>query len=65
VAIPQCESSTIGSSPGNAASRLNPAQAALEHIDDLDVADSLAFLIEHTREALKNLEGVAARESRA
>ena len=48
---------TVG--PWNAASRLNPAQAALDHIDDADVADSLAFMIEHTREALKNLERTA------
>jgi hypothetical protein len=42
--------------PWNAASRLNPAQAALDHIDDADVAEPLAFVIEHTREALENLE---------
>ena len=46
--------------PWNAASRLNPAQAALDHIDDADVAESLAFMIEHTRAALKNLERVTA-----
>ena len=49
---------TVG--PWNAASRLNPAQAALDHIDDADVAESLAFLIEHTRLALKNLERSAS-----
>jgi hypothetical protein len=43
----------------NAASRLNPARAALDHIDEPAVAESLAFMIEHTRTALKNLEGVA------
>jgi hypothetical protein len=42
--------------PWNAASRLNPARAALDHIDDADVAESLTFTIEHTRLALKNLE---------
>ena len=46
--------------PWNAVSRLNPARAALDHIEDVDVADSLAFTIEHTREALKNLERAAA-----
>jgi hypothetical protein len=45
--------------PWNAASRLNPARAALDHIDDADVADSLAFTREHTRDALKNLERAA------
>ena len=45
--------------PWNAASRLNPARAALDHIDDADVAESLAFMIEHTQEALKNLERTA------
>ncbi len=50
--------------PWSAESRLNPAQAALDHIDEADVADSLAFVVEHTRDALKNLERtttVAAR----
>lgn len=42
--------------PWSAVSRLNPARAALDHIDDADVAESLAFMIDHTREALKNLE---------
>jgi hypothetical protein len=46
--------------PWSAASRLNPAQAALDHIDDAHVAESLAFMIEHTRAALKNLERVTA-----
>ena len=41
--------------PWTAATRLNPARAALDHIDDADVAESLAFMIEHTRDALKNL----------
>jgi hypothetical protein len=45
--------------PWNAASRLNPARAALDHIDDADVAESLAFMIEHTRDALENLERAA------
>jgi hypothetical protein len=42
--------------PWNASSRLNPARAALDHIDDPDVAESLAFMIEHTGAALRNLE---------
>ena len=49
---------TVG--PWNAASRLNPARAALDHIDDVDVAESLAFTIEHTRAALENLARAAA-----
>ena len=49
---------TVG--PWNAASRLNPARAALDHIDDAGVAESLAFTIEHTRAALKNLERITA-----
>ena len=48
---------TVG--PWSLASRLNPARAALDHIDDADVAESLAFVIEHTREALANLERAA------
>ena len=50
--------------PWSAATRLNPAQAALEHIDDPDVAESLAFTKEHMQAALRNLERVAAVESR-
>ena len=50
--------------PWSAASRLNPAQAAPDHIDDEDVAESLAFIKEHTQAALENLERVAAVESR-
>ena len=46
--------------PWSAASRLNPAQAAREHIDDADVAESLAFTKEHTQAALENLERAAA-----
>ena len=53
---------TVG--PWNASSRLNPARAAFDHIDDADVADSLAFLMEHTRDALKNLERAASAPSR-
>jgi hypothetical protein len=51
--------------PWNAASRLNPAGAALDHIDDADVTESLASMIEHTREALKNLERTATVDARA
>jgi len=42
--------------PWTTATRLNPARAALDHLDDADVAESLSFMIEHTRDALKNLE---------
>jgi hypothetical protein len=50
--------------PWNALSRLNPARATFDHIDDADVADSLAFVIQHTQGALKNLERAAAVASR-
>jgi hypothetical protein len=46
--------------PWDAASRLNPARNVLEHVDDTGVAASLAFVLEHTREALKNLARAAA-----
>jgi hypothetical protein len=48
--------------PWSAASRLNPGQAALEHTDDPDVAESRAFVAEHLPAALSNLE--IAAESR-
>jgi hypothetical protein len=48
--------------PWTAESRLNPARAALDHIGEPDVGDSLAFMIEHTRDALENL-GRRATES--
>jgi hypothetical protein len=51
--------------PWNATSRLNPARAALDHINNADVANSLTLIIEHTREALTNLERAAARKDRA
>jgi cation diffusion facilitator CzcD-associated flavoprotein CzcO len=51
--------------PWNAATRLNPAGALLEHIDEPDVADSLTAVIEHTREALENLQRVAAASEAA
>lgn len=35
------------------------ANSALDHIDDADVADSPAFMREHTRDALENLERTA------
>lgn len=41
--------------PWTAATRLNPARAMLDHIDEPEVSDSLAFVIEHTRGALANL----------
>jgi hypothetical protein len=46
--------------PWSTATRLNPARAALDHIDAADVAESLAFMIEHTHDALKNLERTTA-----
>jgi hypothetical protein len=46
--------------PWDATSRLNPARAAFDHLDDPDVAESLAFMGEHTRHALENLERAAA-----
>lgn len=46
--------------PWSAATRLNPSRAVLEHVDEPGVADSLAFVIEHTRDALENLARVAA-----
>ena len=46
--------------PWSAASRLNPAQAASDHMDDADVVESLAFTKEHTQAALENLERVTA-----
>jgi hypothetical protein len=49
---------TVG--PWNAATRLNPTRAVLDHIDDADVAESLTFTIEHTREALENLRRITA-----
>lgn len=49
----------------NMASRLNPARAALDHIDQSDVAESLSFLIEHTRTAVANLENTTANTERA
>jgi hypothetical protein len=50
--------------PWSAASRLNPGQAALDHLDDPDVAESLAFTKEHLQAALTNLERAAAVEGR-
>jgi hypothetical protein len=46
--------------PWSATSRLNPACAAPDHMDEADVVESLAYIVEHTRAALKNLERVAA-----
>ena len=50
--------------PWSTASRLNPARAAFDHLDDTDVAESLAFMIEHTRHALENLRRVTAARAR-
>jgi hypothetical protein len=61
--VARARDETVG--PWLATSRLNPARAALDHIDEPDVSDSLAFVIEHTREALANLERVAAVQSTA
>ena len=41
--------------PWSARSRLNPARAAPDHIHEADVAESLAFMTKHTRDALENL----------
>jgi hypothetical protein len=60
-AVARAEDEVVG--PWSAASRLNPAQAAPEHMDDTDVAESLAFMKEHLQAALENLER-AAFESR-
>ena len=46
--------------PWTATSRLNPARAAPDHLDDADVAESLASMAEHTQAALKNLERAVA-----
>lgn len=45
----------------SATSRLNPAGAVVGHVDDPDVARSLALMREHTRGALENLGRVAGR----
>lgn len=42
--------------PWRAATRLNPTQAVIDHMDDAGISESLGFVIEHTREALENLE---------
>jgi putative NAD(P)-binding protein len=49
--------------PWNATSRLNPASALLEHIDEPDVVASLTVAIEHTREALANLQRLTAQST--
>jgi hypothetical protein len=46
--------------PWNAATRLNPGRALLEHTDDPDVVESLTTVMEHTRPALDNLRRAAA-----
>lgn len=46
--------------PWDRACRLNPARAALDHMDEPDVAESFAFMVEHTRAALENLGRAAA-----
>ena len=60
--VARARDETVG--PWSAASRLNPAQAVLDHIDDPEVAESLAFTKEHTEAALENLESAAAVKSR-
>ena len=51
--------------PWSAASRLNPAQAALEHSDDPDVAASLAFTKEYAPgRSREPREGGGSREPR-
>jgi hypothetical protein len=61
--VARARDETVG--PWSAASRLNPASAVLDHIDDGDIADSLAFVIEHTWPALANLERAAAASANA
>ena len=61
-AVARAEDEVVG--PWSAASRLNPAQAAPEHMDDADVAESLAFIKEHLQAALENLGRAAFVESR-
>jgi hypothetical protein len=46
--------------PWSSASRLNPAWSAADHLDEPEVAESLAFVIEHTRPALENLERITS-----
>lgn len=46
--------------PWSAACRLNPARAVFDHLDAPGVGDSLAYVIEHTRDALNNLQRAAA-----
>ena len=41
--------------PWQASSRLNPARAAVDHLDEAEVAASLALLLERTPAALENL----------
>jgi hypothetical protein len=56
--VTRARDETVG--PWSLTLRLNPARAALDHLDDPDVAESFAFLVEHTRAALENLGAVAA-----
>ena len=51
--------------PWSAASRLNPAQAAPDQMNDADVAESVAFIEEHSQLALKNLARVAGVKKHA
>jgi len=53
-----------GVGPWSAATRLNPARAMLDHIDDAEVADSLASIIEQTPAAFENLRHVTDRGRR-
>jgi NAD(P)-binding Rossmann-like domain len=53
---------TVG--PWNARSRLNPARGAVDRLEDPDVAESLAYMIEHTRDALENLGSAVSDRTR-
>jgi hypothetical protein len=46
--------------PWNAASRLNPASALRDHLGDAGIADALASVTAHTRDALENLQRLTA-----
>jgi NAD(P)-binding Rossmann-like domain len=61
--VPRARHEAVG--PWSATSRLNPARAALDHIDHADIAESLASMSEHTRAAFENLQRAAAGPAHA
>jgi hypothetical protein len=61
--IARAQDEVVG--PWSAATRLNPAQAAPDHMNDADVAESVAFIEEHSQLALKNLARVAGVKKHA